>query len=172
MPGAVSGLKDLKASCRSSSEGMLPLCGPVEWPKGLVSPGGCLSRRDSTTASSTCATALVPSRIRAAEPRRPSSTCLTAVGALLIPPAFVLASGSGHSTLGYFSSRCFSPLPRWRPGTSPTFGRASRSSSVSSVGFETKVSASLEAVEQKSEACEGARGLKAVGSAASDWKRC
>ncbi len=49
MPGAVPGLRDLKAARISSSDGMLPLWGPGSGPKGLGGPSGCLDRRVSTT---------------------------------------------------------------------------------------------------------------------------
>jgi hypothetical protein len=171
IPGAVSGLNDLKASSMVSSDGTSPFLGPGAVPNGKGGPAGCLARSASTTGSVTAATADFPSRMRAAEPRRPISTCLAAVGPFPGRLPSPLASGSGQSTLGYLSRRSLIPRPRWSAGTSPTLGKARKSSRVSSEGLERKFWASLAEVEQKAAAVEAESGLNAVGRCASERKR-
>jgi hypothetical protein len=69
----------------------VPVLGPGATPNGEGGPVGCLALRASTTASVTVATADFPPRVRAAEPKRPISTCFIAVGA---PPR--RTSSFGH----------------------------------------------------------------------------
>ncbi|RSH85378.1 hypothetical protein EHS25_004774 [Saitozyma podzolica] len=171
IPGAVSGFNDLKASIMASSGGISPFLGPAVVPNGEGGPAGFLARRASTTASVTVATTDFPLRVRAAEPKRPISTCLVAVGAPPRHSPSPLASGAGQSTLGYLSRRSLIPLPRLSAGTSPTLGKAGRSSRVSSDGLERKLSASLAAAEQNAAAVAADSGLKTVVRCTSERKR-
>ncbi|RSH83069.1 hypothetical protein EHS25_005779 [Saitozyma podzolica] len=100
IPGALSGSNDFYAPRRVSSGGIYPFLGPSVIPNHKGRPAGCLTRIVSTTDSVTSATADFSSRMRAAEPKRPVSTCLVAVGPLPGRPLSSRFSGCGQSSLG------------------------------------------------------------------------